>query len=244
MCRDIFPTKEKRRRGLLLEALLDLLDDGVAEVDGLLADLAAEKLDDLAVGLLQLDAAVEAERGDRGGDQRPRRGGQAEDRADDADVQRDVQNGVLAALAEHGDEGYNTNEPRPAHDADADRAGKKAAANAADDEPWFYTKRYAYPKLNSREWDLLHYTMRTETGMPGQYLDKETKWLFADKKGTQVFALYGVGDGTDPTPLYAVGGKKAIAIYEKYQGYLRGEANEPDEDRTTFSRILKNIDRQ
>ena len=133
---------------------------------------------------------------------------------------------------------------RTAHDADADRAGKKAAANAADDEPWFYTKRYAYPKLNSREWDLLHYTMRSETGMPGQYLDKETKWLFADKKGTQVFALYGVGDGTDPTPLYAVGGKKAIAIYEKYQGYLRGEANEPDEDRTTFSRILKNIDRQ
>lgn len=145
-----------------------------------------------------------------------------------------------AALAEHGDEGYNTNEPRPAHDADADRAGKKAAANAADDEPWFYTKRYAYPKLNSREWDLLHYTMRTETGMPGQYLDKETKWLFADKKGTQVFALYGVGDGTDPTPLYASGGKKAAADYEKLQELREGK-NGTYKNKTTLDRLLGNL---
>lgn len=42
-------------------------------------------------------------------------------------------------------------------------------------------------------------------------LDEATRWVYADEKGVQVFALYGIGDGTDATPLYAVGGGKAAA---------------------------------
>lgn len=42
-------------------------------------------------------------------------------------------------------------------------------------------------------------------------LDEATKWVYADEKGVQVFALYGIGDGTEATPLYAVGGEKAAA---------------------------------
>ena len=76
--------------------------------------------------------------------------------------------------------------------------------------------------------------------MPGQYLDKETKWLFADKKGTQVFALYGVGDGTDPTPLYASGGKKAAADYEKLQELREGK-NGTYKNKTTLDRLLGNL---
>ena len=43
-------------------------------------------------------------------------------------------------------------------------------------------------------------------------LDEATKWVYADEKGVQVFALYGIGDGTDATPLYAVGGKRATVL--------------------------------
>lgn len=53
--------------------------------------------------------------------------------------------------------------------------------------------------------------MNAEIKSGENLLDEATKWVYADEKGVQVFALYGIGDGTDATPLYAVGGKKAAA---------------------------------
>ena len=53
--------------------------------------------------------------------------------------------------------------------------------------------------------------MNAEIKSGENFLDEATKWVYADEKGVQVFALYGIGDGTDATPLYAVGGKKAAA---------------------------------
>lgn len=54
--------------------------------------------------------------------------------------------------------------------------------------------------------------MNTEIKSGENFLDEATKWVYADEKGVQVFALYGIGDGTDATPLYAVGGKRAKQI--------------------------------
>ena len=51
--------------------------------------------------------------------------------------------------------------------------------------------------------------MNAEIKSGENFLDEATKWVYADEKGVQVFALYGIGDGTDATPLYAVGGKQA-----------------------------------
>ena len=156
---------------------------------------------------------------------------------------------VRNGLVERTEEAYNSITEAPGDDVSADEVDienqpKAATREKADDGPWFYTKKYAYPRLNSREWDLLNYTMNSEIESTDQYLDAWTKWLYSDQKGTQVFALYGIGDGTDPTPLYAVGGKRAVALYEKYQAYLKGEADEPVADRTAFSRILKDIERK
>ena len=61
------------------------------------------------------------------------------------------------------------------------------------------------------EWELLERRMNAEIKSGENFLDGETKWVYADEKGVQVFALYGIGDGTEATPLYAVGGKKAAA---------------------------------
>lgn len=69
--------------------------------------------------------------------------------------------------------------------------------------------KYWRPDLNQQEWSLLNRRMEKELDSGKQYLDESTKWLYAEKKGVKVFALYGVGDGTEATTLYAVGGKQA-----------------------------------
>lgn len=69
--------------------------------------------------------------------------------------------------------------------------------------------KYWQPDLNQQEWSLLNRRMEKELDSGKQYLDESTKWLYAEEKGVKVFALYGVGDGTEATTLYAVGGKQA-----------------------------------
>lgn len=72
--------------------------------------------------------------------------------------------------------------------------------------------RYWRPQLKRAEWELLERRMNAEIKSGENFLDEATKWVYADEKGVQVFALYGIGDGTDATPLYAVGGKRAKQI--------------------------------
>ena len=71
--------------------------------------------------------------------------------------------------------------------------------------------KYWRPQLKQAEWELLERRMNDEIKSGENFLDEATKWVYADEKGVQVFALYGIGDGTDATPLYAVGGEKAAA---------------------------------
>lgn len=75
-------------------------------------------------------------------------------------------------------------------------------------------KKYWRPDLAENEWRLLERRMGEEIRSRENFLDEATKWVYANEKGVQVFALYGIGDGTDATPLYAVGREKARAAYE------------------------------
>lgn len=52
--------------------------------------------------------------------------------------------------------------------------------------------------------------------------DKQTKWLYANSRGTTVFAIYGIGDGTEATVLYAVGGRSAEKLSEWRDKYESG----------------------
>lgn len=97
-------------------------------------------------------------------------------------------------------------------DALVDAAKANAAKeNAAMDGGVQESSRGKYwrPDLNQQEWSLLNRRMEKELDSGKQYLDESTKWLYAEEKGVKVFALYGVGDGTEATTLYAVGGKQA-----------------------------------
>lgn len=70
-------------------------------------------------------------------------------------------------------------------------------------------KAYWRPNLSGQEWSLLNRTIANEIETSDKYLDEETEWLYRDEKGVRVFAVYGIGNGTEPTPLYASGGKQA-----------------------------------
>lgn len=85
----------------------------------------------------------------------------------------------------------------------------EAETNADGTSKMQVRRKYWRPNLNRSEWNLLNRRMTEEIESSEQYLDELTKWLYADEKGVQVFALYGIGNGTEATPLYAVGGKQA-----------------------------------
>lgn len=79
--------------------------------------------------------------------------------------------------------------------------------------------------------------MNAEIKSGENFLDETTKWVYADEKGVQVFALYGIGDGTDATPLYAVGGKQAVKEAKNINVYMEGSNN--DGSTVDFERWLE-----
>ena len=101
--------------------------------------------------------------------------------------------------------------------------------------------RYWRPNLNKTEWELLHRHVEREIGDRAHTLDEATKWLYASEKGAQVFALYGIGDGTEATPLYAVGGKTAERRYKELQACMEEIKNGTDRDATTVNQWLDRV---
>ena len=79
--------------------------------------------------------------------------------------------------------------------------------------------------------------MNAEIKSGENFLDEATKCVYADEKGVHVFALYGIGDGTDATPLYAVGGKKAAACKTDITDYVEGRKNADRNGRSADSWI-------
>lgn len=116
--------------------------------------------------------------------------------------------------------------------AEAESAGEKASVRG----------KYWRPDLNRSEWNLLNRRMTEEIESSEQYLDESTKWLYADEKGVQVFALYGIGDGTEATPLYAVGGKQARADAAALTAYIK-EEREYDRNRKDLDTLLEGYGR-
>ena len=97
--------------------------------------------------------------------------------------------------------------------------------------------RYWRPQLKRAEWELLEWRMNDEIKSGENLLDEATKWVYADEKGVQVFALYGIGDGTEATPLYAVGGKRATVLAGDMQEFINGGYYHDKGTGTALSRI-------
>ena len=99
------------------------------------------------------------------------------------------------------------------------------------------SREYWYPDLNDQEWSLLNRTMNRQFSTSQNYIDEATKWLYADEKGVKVFAIYGIGDGTEPTVLYAVGGARAQTLNQRRIEY------ENDTKRSARNPYKKNLER-
>lgn len=101
-------------------------------------------------------------------------------------------------------------------------------------------RKYWTPSLTSAEWNLLSYKMETA----GEQLDEATYWVYAEEKGTTIFAIYGIGDGTENTPLYASGGKKAEADGALIKDYLEGHGHGGDRSEAALNRRYENLRRK
>ena len=97
--------------------------------------------------------------------------------------------------------------------------------------------KYWRPQLKRAEWELLERRMNDEIKSGENLLDEATKWVYADEKGVQVFALYGIGDGTEATPLYAVGGKRATVLAGDMKEFINGGYYHDKGTGTALSRI-------
>lgn len=111
---------------------------------------------------------------------------------------------------------------------------KKNTAKTAEK---FSRETYWKPQLNKAEWNLLDYTLDKELETSDNYIDEATKWLYASEKGTKVFAIYGIGDGTKATVLYAAGGNEAAVSAM----VLNNAEVRYDRNAGTFDRWIKNI---
>ena len=102
---------------------------------------------------------------------------------------------------------------------------------------------YWKPNLNKAEWSLLDYALDKELETSDNYIDKATKWLYAEEKNTRVFAFYGIGDGTEATVLYAVGGNKADIAHNNIEAIAGGKENGVNRTAGTFRSWIDNLRR-
>lgn len=117
----------------------------------------------------------------------------------------------------------------------------EAGTNADGTSKMQIRRKYWRPDLNRTEWNLLNRRLTEEIESSEQYLDESTKWLYADEKGVQVFALYGIGDGTEATPLYAVGGEKALKAHEFLTSKMEVLDNEAERNRENVGRWISGV---
>ncbi len=101
------------------------------------------------------------------------------------------------------------------------QAQKNTAGNGG--EKMSLDRKYWKPMLTQNEWDLVAREMNRQIESDENFLDPATKWLYANKNGTEVFVIYGIGGGAEPTLLYASGGTKSANDYQHFLLYMEGE---------------------
>lgn len=141
----------------------------------------------------------------------------SEKRAEAAEVMKHALPAIQQAVAETKTEATNPD--------------TKTEGKASRDKYW-------YPDLSQREWNLLNYRLDRELASLDNHIDKATKWLYADSRGIKVFAIYGIGDGTEATVLYAVGGNKADILNQRRIEY---ETNLNGSGRNAYKKSLERI---
>lgn len=104
--------------------------------------------------------------------------------------------------------------------------------------------KYWRPNLTQKEWSLLNRHMEQEIADSTHTLDEATKWAYASEKGNQVFAIYGIGDGTEATPLYASGGKTATADYQTLMKSREEFWHGTDRSAEALNRVFKTLRRE
>ena len=116
----------------------------------------------------------------------------------------------------------------------------KAEKNTADGGVKY--SLYSRPNFNKSDWEIVNRKKHIEFNNPTFDLDTDRKWMYANEKGSTVFAIYSKSDPEDPTVLYGTRGKDAERDYDKIVAHLRGGTN-AKRGRAALDRLLANIQR-
>ena len=100
---------------------------------------------------------------------------------------------------------------------------------------------YSKPSFNKQEWSIVNRRKHSEFDNPKYDLDIDKKWMYANEKGSTVFAIYSKNDVSDPTVLYGSHGLKAEQDYAKLNRFFEEGKLYATNNRTTFDRILNDI---
>lgn len=128
----------------------------------------------------------------------------------------------------------------------AKRAYEKAWRDSAKATEMKFST-YNKPSFTKEEWSIVNRRKHSEFDNPKFDLDSDKKWMYANEKGSIVFAVYSKHDAEDPTVLYGSHGAKAQRDYNYLMEFSGGGANAKrstaNRGRTALDRLLKDIER-
>ena len=107
----------------------------------------------------------------------------------------------------------------------------------------YFPSKKGEEKFNwtKEEKELAYYVADREIGNDEKYIDSNTKYLYASEKGVKVFAVYGIGDGTEATILYATGSKNAEQFSKQIIKFLEGLEDGTYKSRAELDRWVTSI---
>lgn len=146
----------------------------------------------------------------------------------DAKMTADLLQPIVDQLGIENYQGYLDKMREFAEDADAPETGVKYS--------------YGRPDFNQSEWSIVNRRKYSEFGNPKYDLDNDTKWMYANEKGSTVFAIYSKSDPDDPVVMYGSRGKKAERDHTELNDYLSGRRKNGKRNKATLDRLLGDLE--
>ena len=103
------------------------------------------------------------------------------------------------------------------------------------------TQNPSNPNFTSDEWSIVNRKKHSEFYNPKYDLDETNKWLYSNKNGNPIFAVYSTNDPDDPTVLYGSRGKKAERDYAKLLEWQERSGKSAEQNWAALDRLLSAV---
>jgi hypothetical protein len=105
------------------------------------------------------------------------------------------------------------------------------------------SREYWRPNLTRDQWSAITAARDTQLGMESHRIGEIEAWVYTEKNGHPVFAIYSTEDMDDPTMLYACTGKTAVSMHEIISKITEGNKNGFDATAKNFAESFTTVRR-